>query len=128
MEKLELKSLTGSDVYILDTEETELLHVNYNYSKVQDGTLAYLRFSNVQPIAGTNMYDVGVCRINGKVCTILATKENIVAAQSSTLEPLVTINRGATNTLGKVALNQTSEVATLDKPVTRRGAFTGYIL
>lgn len=128
MEKLELKSLSGSNVYLLDAEETELLHVNYNYSKIEDAMLVQLRFTGVRPVAGTDMYDVGVCQVSGKSCTILATKENIVAAQSSTLDPLVNIDRNGTTSLGKVALNQTAEAVTLDKPVAKRGAFTGYIL
>lgn len=125
MEKFSATALNGGEVYVLDTEETELLHVNYQFTKIADGKLVQFRFDGVRPIAGTDMYDVGTCKVNGKQGTILCTKENIIAAQSSVQEPLIkTQHETATASVQKIAVMEASEKSA----VVRRGAFSGYVL
>lgn len=128
MENFSTIALNGGEVYVLDAEETELLHVNYQFTKIHENKLVQFRFDGIRPIAGTDMYDVGTCRINGKQGTILCTKENIIAAQSSVLEPLIKTEQEAAATTAQpraIALTEASDLAKASTP--RRGAFSGYV-
>lgn len=93
MEKFDqIKSLTGTDCFVLDATETELLHVNYLVTKIHDNKLAEIRFDGCRPIVDTDMFAVGTCKYNGKVHTVVASKENIVAALQSDSDPLISSN------------------------------------
>lgn len=126
MENFSIKGLNGGEIYVLDAEETELLHVNYQFTKIHEDRLVQFRFDGVRPIAGTDMYDVGTCKINGKQGTILAKKEYIIAAQSSTKEPLIKTQR-ETSTISMSRSIAVAEATQNEVAVAPRGAFSGYV-
>lgn len=127
MKKFSVNGINKGEVYVLDAEETELLHINYTFSKIYEESIVQFRFDGVRPIVGTDLYDVGICRINGKQGTILCTKENIKAAQSSSLQPLIEVASPHTQeqleeqpkTISVVEINKAQQV--------RIGAFSSYV-
>lgn len=119
------KSLSGASCFLLDEEETELLHVNFSFEKIHEDKLVRISFDGCRPIVGTDFYDVGTCKYNGRVHSIVASKENIVAALSSTQEPL--IKNDSSNELHGADGVAVSAARTLDiAPVKRVGAFSHY--
>lgn len=130
MENFSIKGLNRGQVFILDAEETELLHVNYTFSKIYNDMLVQFRFDGVRPIVGTDMYDVGTCRIDGKQGTILCAKENIIAAQSSTMEPLIEVAGRSQRSEGLSPINaEMTAISAVDAvaPRVRIGAFSSYV-
>lgn len=124
MENFDLaKSLSGHICFVLDNEETELLHVNYTFEKVHDGKLVRISFDGCRPIVGTDFYDVGTCKYDGKVHTIVTSKESIINALTSTQEPLIEVDNEKQSRA--IAINTPSTLESMERK-TIRGAFSQY--
>lgn len=121
MEQLKtLKSLSGNDSFLLNEEETILLHTNFIINIIQNDKLAQIKFEHCLPVVDTDYYEVGSCRFNGRIHSVLATKENIVAALQSNRKPLMEENVDNGNVVEVSTLSLNAE------PVRRIGAFSHY--